>query len=154
MYETVVPPLDERDFEKTVTPIVKEYFEHGDANEVAVSASPLCRKQAFSKHGSLSQTVLCVNLSVILSSQMLTLRLLSIPRSCLQSSIWGPCEVKSPRWLCRWPWRPKPVTGSSPPGCFLTCVGLFCLTTTWKTHLTNCSKSYPTWSWTHPEPHR
>lgn len=37
MYETVVPPLEERDFEKTVTPIVQEYFEHGDTNEVAVS---------------------------------------------------------------------------------------------------------------------
>uniref|UniRef100_A0A8C9Z778 Programmed cell death protein 4 n=1 Tax=Sander lucioperca TaxID=283035 RepID=A0A8C9Z778_SANLU len=37
VYETVVPPLDERDFEKTVTPIVQEYFEHGDTNEVAVS---------------------------------------------------------------------------------------------------------------------
>jgi len=35
VYETVVPPLDERDFENTVTPIVKEYFEHGDTNEVA-----------------------------------------------------------------------------------------------------------------------
>ncbi|KAM6940774.1 programmed cell death protein 4b [Xenentodon cancila] len=34
VYETVVPPLDERDFEKTVTPIVQEYFEHGDTNEV------------------------------------------------------------------------------------------------------------------------
>lgn len=48
MYETVVPPLDERDFEKTVTPIVQEYFEHGDTNEVAVSA-PKCRKQALRK---------------------------------------------------------------------------------------------------------
>lgn len=37
MYETVVPPLDEGNFEKTVTPIVQEYFEHGDTNEVAVS---------------------------------------------------------------------------------------------------------------------
>lgn len=37
VYETVVPPLEERDFEKTVTPIVQEYFEHADANEVAVS---------------------------------------------------------------------------------------------------------------------
>lgn len=37
VYETVVPPLDERDFENTVTPIVQEYFEHGDTNEVAVS---------------------------------------------------------------------------------------------------------------------
>ncbi|XP_072318617.1 programmed cell death protein 4b [Eucyclogobius newberryi] len=34
VYETVVPPLDERDFEKTLTPIVQEYFEHGDTNEV------------------------------------------------------------------------------------------------------------------------
>lgn len=40
----MVPPLDERDFEKTVTPIVQEYFEHGDTNEVAVSAPALCRK--------------------------------------------------------------------------------------------------------------
>lgn len=37
VYETVVPPLEERDFEKTVAPIVQEYFEHADANEVAVS---------------------------------------------------------------------------------------------------------------------
>ncbi|XP_023676346.2 programmed cell death protein 4b [Paramormyrops kingsleyae] len=35
VYETVVLPLDERDFEKTVTPIMQEYFEHGDTNEVA-----------------------------------------------------------------------------------------------------------------------
>ncbi|KAM8843430.1 programmed cell death protein 4b isoform 1-T2 [Synchiropus picturatus] len=34
VYETVVPPLDERDFERTVVPIVQEYFEHGDTNEV------------------------------------------------------------------------------------------------------------------------
>lgn len=39
VYETVVPPLNERDFEKTVTPIVQEYFEHGDTNEVTVSVS-------------------------------------------------------------------------------------------------------------------
>ncbi|KAL6461932.1 hypothetical protein MHYP_G00300770 [Metynnis hypsauchen] len=35
VYETVVLPLDEEAFTKTVTPIVQEYFEHGDANEVA-----------------------------------------------------------------------------------------------------------------------
>uniref|UniRef100_A0A803SND7 Programmed cell death protein 4 n=1 Tax=Anolis carolinensis TaxID=28377 RepID=A0A803SND7_ANOCA len=35
VYETVVPPLDERGFEKTLTPIIQEYFEHGDTNEVA-----------------------------------------------------------------------------------------------------------------------
>jgi programmed cell death protein 4 len=36
VYETVVPPLEEGAFEKTLTPIVQEYFEHGDTNEVAV----------------------------------------------------------------------------------------------------------------------
>lgn len=36
VYETVVLPLDERAFEKTLTPIIQEYFEHGDTNEVAV----------------------------------------------------------------------------------------------------------------------
>lgn len=41
VYETVVPPLDERDFEKTVIPIVQEYFEHADTNEVAVRKQPL-----------------------------------------------------------------------------------------------------------------
>ncbi|XP_031655195.1 programmed cell death protein 4-like [Oncorhynchus kisutch] len=35
VYETVVPPLEEGAFEKTLTPIVQEYFEHGDTNEVA-----------------------------------------------------------------------------------------------------------------------
>ncbi|MBN3297209.1 PDCD4 protein, partial [Amia calva] len=41
VYETVVLPLDEGDFEKTVTPIVQEYFEHGDTNEVAELLSEL-----------------------------------------------------------------------------------------------------------------
>lgn len=36
MYETVVLPLDEKACEKTLTPIIQEYFEHGDTNEVAV----------------------------------------------------------------------------------------------------------------------
>ncbi|XP_060097651.1 programmed cell death protein 4 isoform X2 [Heteronotia binoei] len=35
VYETVELPLDERAFEKTLTPIIQEYFEHGDTNEVA-----------------------------------------------------------------------------------------------------------------------
>ncbi|XP_042312329.1 programmed cell death protein 4 isoform X2 [Sceloporus undulatus] len=35
VYETVVLPLDERAFNKTLTPIIQEYFEHGDTNEVA-----------------------------------------------------------------------------------------------------------------------
>lgn len=33
----LVPPLDERDFDRTITPIVQEYFEHADTNEVVVS---------------------------------------------------------------------------------------------------------------------
>uniref|UniRef100_A0A8C5RQ25 Programmed cell death protein 4 n=1 Tax=Laticauda laticaudata TaxID=8630 RepID=A0A8C5RQ25_LATLA len=35
VYETVVLPLDEKACEKTLTPIIQEYFEHGDTNEVA-----------------------------------------------------------------------------------------------------------------------
>lgn len=34
VYATVVPELDEKELEKTVNPIVKEYFEHGDTKEV------------------------------------------------------------------------------------------------------------------------
>eukprot|EP00066_Takifugu_rubripes_P006900 XP_003972014.1 PREDICTED: programmed cell death protein 4 [Takifugu rubripes] len=41
VYETLVLPLDERDFEKTVTPIVQEYFEHADTKEVAEQLSEL-----------------------------------------------------------------------------------------------------------------
>uniref|UniRef100_A0A4W4FC64 Programmed cell death protein 4 n=1 Tax=Electrophorus electricus TaxID=8005 RepID=A0A4W4FC64_ELEEL len=41
VYETVVLPLDEDAFVRTVTPIVKEYFEHGDAYEVAELLSEL-----------------------------------------------------------------------------------------------------------------
>lgn len=37
MYGTLVLPLDQRDFEKTVTPVVQEYFEHADTKEVLVS---------------------------------------------------------------------------------------------------------------------
>ncbi|KAG8432006.1 hypothetical protein GDO86_020506 [Hymenochirus boettgeri] len=35
VYETTVLPIDEKTFEKSITPIVQEYFEHGDTNEVA-----------------------------------------------------------------------------------------------------------------------
>uniref|UniRef100_A0A8D0GAG6 Programmed cell death protein 4 n=1 Tax=Sphenodon punctatus TaxID=8508 RepID=A0A8D0GAG6_SPHPU len=35
VYETTVLPLDEKAFEKTLTPVIQEYFEHGDTNEVA-----------------------------------------------------------------------------------------------------------------------
>ncbi|XP_030643857.1 programmed cell death protein 4a isoform X1 [Chanos chanos] len=34
VYETVVPELEEGELEKTVNPIVQEYFEHGDTKEV------------------------------------------------------------------------------------------------------------------------
>uniref|UniRef100_A0A8C7P5T1 Programmed cell death protein 4 n=1 Tax=Oncorhynchus mykiss TaxID=8022 RepID=A0A8C7P5T1_ONCMY len=34
VYATVVPEVDERELEKTVNPIVREYFEHGDTKEV------------------------------------------------------------------------------------------------------------------------
>ena len=37
VYATVVPEVDERELEKTVNPIVREYFEHGDTKEVQVS---------------------------------------------------------------------------------------------------------------------
>ncbi|XP_057186838.1 programmed cell death protein 4a isoform X1 [Triplophysa rosa] len=34
VYATVVPELDEKELEKTINPIVQEYFEHGDTKEV------------------------------------------------------------------------------------------------------------------------
>lgn len=37
VYETVMPEVDEKELEKTVNPIVQEYFEHGDTKEVQVS---------------------------------------------------------------------------------------------------------------------
>uniref|UniRef100_A0A9J8CRQ3 Programmed cell death protein 4 n=1 Tax=Cyprinus carpio carpio TaxID=630221 RepID=A0A9J8CRQ3_CYPCA len=46
VYETVVLPLDDETFEKTVTPIVQEYFEHGDANEVAMLGQFIARAVA------------------------------------------------------------------------------------------------------------
>ncbi|CAG01296.1 unnamed protein product, partial [Tetraodon nigroviridis] len=39
VYGTLVLPLDQRDFEKTVTPVVQEYFEHADTKEVLAKAS-------------------------------------------------------------------------------------------------------------------
>uniref|UniRef100_UPI00398ECD42 programmed cell death protein 4-like n=1 Tax=Pristiophorus japonicus TaxID=55135 RepID=UPI00398ECD42 len=35
VYQTVVPELDDCEFEKAVTPIIQEYFQHGDTKEVA-----------------------------------------------------------------------------------------------------------------------
>lgn len=37
VYATVVPEVDERELEKMVNPIVREYFEHGDTKEVQVN---------------------------------------------------------------------------------------------------------------------
>lgn len=36
VYATVMPELEEQELEKTVSPVVKEYFEHGDTKEVQV----------------------------------------------------------------------------------------------------------------------
>lgn len=33
-----MPEVDEKEMEKTVNPIVREYFEHGDTKEVQVSS--------------------------------------------------------------------------------------------------------------------
>lgn len=38
VYATVMPEVDEKEMEKTVNPIVREYFEHGDTKEVQVSS--------------------------------------------------------------------------------------------------------------------
>lgn len=42
VYETVMPEVDEKELEKTVNPIVQEYFEHGDTKEVQVSGQGPC----------------------------------------------------------------------------------------------------------------
>lgn len=36
-FESIVPELTEDEFENTVYPLLLEYFEHGDTNEVVVS---------------------------------------------------------------------------------------------------------------------
>lgn len=36
-----MPEVDEKELEKTVNPIVREYFEHGDTKEVQVSSRRL-----------------------------------------------------------------------------------------------------------------
>ncbi|XP_043543203.1 programmed cell death protein 4a isoform X4 [Chiloscyllium plagiosum] len=46
VYGTMVPELDENALQKTVTPIVKEYFEHGDGREVAVLGQFIARAVA------------------------------------------------------------------------------------------------------------
>ncbi|XP_060692700.1 programmed cell death protein 4-like isoform X1 [Hemiscyllium ocellatum] len=41
VYQTVVPELDDHEFEKAVTPIIQEYFQHGDTKEVATLLAQL-----------------------------------------------------------------------------------------------------------------
>lgn len=38
-FETIMPPLDDDEVERYLTPILQEYFEHGDTNEVATILS-------------------------------------------------------------------------------------------------------------------
>ncbi|XP_051550848.1 programmed cell death protein 4-like isoform X1 [Myxocyprinus asiaticus] len=74
VYETVVLPLDEETFEKTVTPIVQEYFEHGDANEVAELLAEL---NLGSMRGNVPMLAVSLALEAKASHRELTSRLLS-----------------------------------------------------------------------------
>ncbi|RXN31747.1 programmed cell death 4-like protein [Labeo rohita] len=74
VYETVVLPLDEETFEKTVTPIVQEYFEHGDANEVAELLAEL---NLGSMRGDVPMLAVSLALEAKASHRELTSRLLS-----------------------------------------------------------------------------
>jgi len=38
-FEAITPPLNEDEIEKFVTPIISEYFEHGDTEEVGDTQS-------------------------------------------------------------------------------------------------------------------
>lgn len=58
VYETLVLPLDERDFEKTVAPIVQEYFEHADTKEVVVSLQKTISCSLNNKSTSRTRTVI------------------------------------------------------------------------------------------------
>ncbi|XP_072367981.1 programmed cell death protein 4-like isoform X2 [Scyliorhinus torazame] len=46
VYQTVVPELDDHEFEKAVTPIIQEYFQHGDTKEVAMLGQFIARAMA------------------------------------------------------------------------------------------------------------
>ncbi|XP_039551010.1 programmed cell death protein 4b [Pimephales promelas] len=74
VYETVVLPLDEETFEKTVTPIVQEYFEHGDANEVAELLAEL---NLSGMRGDVPMLAVSLALEAKASHRELTSRLLS-----------------------------------------------------------------------------
>lgn len=74
VYETVVLPLDEETFEKTLTPIVQEYFEHGDANEVAELLGEL---NLGGMRGDVPMLAVSLSLEAKASHRELTSRLLS-----------------------------------------------------------------------------
>ncbi|KAG9344149.1 hypothetical protein JZ751_012631 [Albula glossodonta] len=74
VFATVVPELDERELEKTVNPIVQEYFEHGDTKEVQ-----MLLKELNLGHNKFEVSSLAVSLSLEgkASHRELTSRLLS-----------------------------------------------------------------------------
>uniref|UniRef100_A0A8C2AM50 Programmed cell death protein 4 n=1 Tax=Cyprinus carpio TaxID=7962 RepID=A0A8C2AM50_CYPCA len=80
VYETVVLPLDDETFEKTVTPIVQEYFEHGDANEVAELLAEL---NLGSMRGDVPMLAVSLALEAKASHRELTSRLLSELCGCV-----------------------------------------------------------------------
>ncbi|XP_022541986.1 programmed cell death protein 4a [Astyanax mexicanus] len=74
VYETVVPELEEGQLEKTVNPIVQEYFEHGDTREVEM----LLKELNLGPHKyEFSSLAVCLSLEGKASHRELTSRLLS-----------------------------------------------------------------------------
>uniref|UniRef100_A0A9J8AWH4 Programmed cell death protein 4 n=2 Tax=Cyprinus carpio TaxID=7962 RepID=A0A9J8AWH4_CYPCA len=74
IYATVVPELDERELEKTINPIVQEYFEHGDTKEVEM----LLRELNLGHHKyEFSSLAVSLSLEGKASHRELTSRLLS-----------------------------------------------------------------------------
>ncbi|XP_032885889.1 programmed cell death protein 4-like isoform X1 [Amblyraja radiata] len=74
VYQTVVPELDDSEFEKAVTPIIQEYFQHGDTKEVAT----LLRQMNFgSKKSKLPFLSVSMSLEGKASHRELTSRLLA-----------------------------------------------------------------------------
>ncbi|KAM4603597.1 programmed cell death protein 4a isoform 2-T2 [Polymixia lowei] len=74
VYATVVPELDEKELEKTVNPIVQEYFEHGDTKEVQM----LLKELNLGPHKfEFSSLALSLSLEGKASHRELTSRLLS-----------------------------------------------------------------------------
>uniref|UniRef100_A0A8C9WJR4 Programmed cell death protein 4 n=1 Tax=Scleropages formosus TaxID=113540 RepID=A0A8C9WJR4_SCLFO len=74
VYATVTPELEEQDLEKTVTPIVQEYFEHGDTREVQMLLKELNLGQHRFEFSSLAVSL---SLEGKASHRELTSRLLS-----------------------------------------------------------------------------